>query len=444
MAPTGREIWRLSVGAFWALVTEPLFLLADSAIVGHLGTTQLAALGIATTVLGSLISLCIFLAYGTTAGVARHVGRGAPRAALALGIDGLWLAGALGLVVSIAGVPLAGTLARLLGPSPAVAAQATAYLHVALLGGIPLLVMLAAVGVLRGIADVRTPLVLAVVANLGNIVLNLLLVYGVGGWHGLGLVGSATGSLVAQTGGALAAVAVVVRRARAAGAPLAPDLPGVRAAARTGVPLLVRTVLLRAGLVLMTWGATRMGSAELAAMQLALTIWSFLAFALDGVAIAAQTLVGAALGRGDPAEARALADRLVRWGAAYGVGTGVVLLACGAALPHLFTADPRVLDRLPAVLLVAAAAQPVAGVVFVLDGILIGADDGNFLAVAHAVVIAVFAPVAVVVVLGGHGLVALWLAFGAAFMGGRCLTLWLRERGTGWLPAGAGALPSST
>lgn len=442
MAPTGREIWRLSVGAFWALVTEPLFLLADSAIVGHLGTTQLAALGIATTVLGSLVSLCIFLAYGTTAGVARHLGAGERRAALSLGVDGLWLACAIGLAVSVAGVPLAGTLARLLGPSSPVAEQATAYLHVALLGAIPMLVMLAAVGVLRGLADVRTPLLVAVTANLGNIVLNVLLVYGVGGWPGLGLVGSATGSLIAQTGGAVAVVAVVVRHARAARAPLVPDLGGVRAAARTGVPLLVRTVLLRAALVLMTWGATRMGSADLATMQLALTIWSFLAFALDGVAIAAQTLVGSALGRGDPHAARALANRLVRWGAVYGVGTGLVLLACGAALPHLFTTDPHVLDRLPSVLVVAALAQPVAGVVFVLDGILIGADDGSFLAAAQAAVLVLFAPLAVAVVLTGHGLVALWAVFGGAFMGGRCVALWLRERGAGWLPV-QGVLRSS-
>ncbi|MGN6251498.1 MAG: MATE family efflux transporter [Marmoricola sp.] len=441
--PSGREIWRLSVGAFWALVTEPLFLLADSAIVGHLGTRQLAGLGIATAVLGSLVSLCIFLAYGTTAGVAHRVGAGHRRAALALGIDGLWLAVALGALVTAVGLPLTTTLVGLFGPDPDVAQQAVRYLHVALAGGIPMLVMLAAVGVLRGLADMRTPLLVAVAANLGNIALNVLLVFGLGSWHGLGITGSALGSLIAQTGGALAVTAVVVRRAREAGAPLLPDQRGILAAARTGVPLLVRTLLLRAALVEMTWGATRMGAPELATMQLALTIWGFLAFALDGVAIAAQTLVGAALGRGDARVARRLADRLVRWGAGYGVATGLVLLACGTVVPHLFTTDPAVLDRLPAVLLVAAVAQPVAGIVFVLDGILIGAGDGPFLAWAQAAVIAVFGPLAAWLVLDGHGLVALWAAFAVAFMGGRCLALWWRERSTGWVEPASQPLRSA-
>lgn len=432
----GREIWQLSVAAFLALVTEPLFLLADAAIIGHLGTDQLAALGIASAVLGSLISLCIFLAYGTTAAVARYVGSGNRRSALAQGVDGIWLAVLLGVLVTAVTLPLTGPIIGVFGPSRAVAGFAAAYLHIALAGAVPMLVMLAAVGVLRGLKDLRTPLIVAVIANLGNIALNVGLVYGAG----LGIAGSAWGSLIAQTGAAAATTAAVIRVARRDGAPLAPDLAGIRRAAHTGMPLFLRTLLLRVALLLMTYGAARFGSTELATMQLALTIWSFLAFALDALGIAAQTLVGTSLGEGRPLETRRLAGRLVRWGVVYGAGTGLALLACATVLARVFTSDPAVLDLLPPVLIVAALAQPVAGVVFVLDGVLIGADDGTFLAWAQALVLAVFAPAAVWVIRGEHGLVWLWIAFAGAFMGTRFVLLLARERGRAWLVAHRGAL----
>ena len=250
-----REIVRLAVPAFLALVAEPLFLLADAAIVGHLGTPQLAGLGIASAVLGTLVSLCIFLAYGTTASVARQVGAGDTEGALAQGVDGLWLAALIGVVVTRRGAAGDAHRRRLFGPSADVATHATTYLHVALLGAAPLLLMLAATGVLRGLQDTRTPLVVAVVGNVANVVLNLALVYGLG----LGIAGSALGTLVAQLGSALALVWVVVRAARASGAPLAPDLPGIRAAGRAGVPLLLRTLTLRVSLLVMTYGAARLG-----------------------------------------------------------------------------------------------------------------------------------------------------------------------------------------
>jgi putative MATE family efflux protein len=432
-SPTlGGEVWRLSAAAFVALVTEPLFLLADAAIIGHLGTPQLAALGVATAVLGTVVSLCIFLAYGTTAAVARYVGAGERDRALAQGVDGLWLAAIIGAGITAVTVPLTRPIVDLFGVGATIADQATTYLRIALVGVVPMLVMLAAVGVLRGLKDLRTPMLVAVAANLANIVLNLVLVYGPGPLPRLGIAGSAWGSLVAQTAAAAAVTLVVVRAARAAGASLRPDLPGIRRSARTGVPLLVRTLLLRAALLVMTFAAARLGAPELATMQLALTIWNFLAFVLDALGISAQTLVGTSLGEGDRAATRRLADRLVRWGLVYGAGTGLVLLGCATVLARLFTADPRVLDLLPPVLVVAALAQPVAGVVFVLDGILIGADDGRYLALAQAVVLAVFAPAAAWATTAGD-LTWLWVAFAAAFMGSRGALLLARQRGTGWL-----------
>ena len=432
-ADARHEIVRLAVPAFLALVAEPLFLLADAAIVGHLGTPQLAGLGIASSVLGTLVSLCIFLAYGTTASVARRVGAGDTEGALAQGVDGLWLAALIGVVVTVAVLPVTRTVVAWFGPSADVMAYATTYLHVALLGAAPLLLMLAATGVLRGLQDTRTPLVVAVVGNVANVVLNLALVYGLG----LGIAGSALGTLVAQLGSALALVWVVVRAARASGAPLAPDLPGIRAAGRAGVALLLRTLTLRVSLLVMTYGAARLGSADLAAMQLAMTIWTFLAFVLDAIAIAAQAITGRSLGAGDVAGTRAVTDQMVRYGLVSGFVTGLLLAASAWALGPLFTTDPVVRELLVPVLLVAALTQPVAGVVFVLDGVLIGAGDGRYLAWAGLAVLIVFAPAAWAAVAGPGTLAWLWVAFGVTFMGGRGVVLMARSRGTAWLRVGA-------
>ncbi len=429
-----REILRLAVPAFLALVAEPLFLLADAAIVGHLGTAQLAALGVAGAVVQTAVGLCIFLAYGTTASVARRVGAGDLRAALAQGVDGVWLALVIGALTTVAGVALAEPAVRLFGSTPAVTGFAVTYLRWAFLGVTPLLVMLAGTGILRGLQDTRTPLVIAVSGNLANIALNVGLVYGAG----LGIAGSAVGTDLAQLGSATALLAVVTRAARRAGAPLRPDLPGILRAAHAGVGLVVRTLTLRASLLVMTYGAAALGATEVATHQLAGTLWTFLAFALDAIAIAAQAITGRYLGAGDRAETRAVTDRMTRWGLASGVVTGLLLAACSPVLAAVFTDDAAVRDLLPPVLLVAAAFQPVAGVVFVLDGVLIGAGDGRYLAWGGTVVLAAFAPVALVVAhLAGGSLVWLWVVFGVLFMGGRAVVLLLRARGTAWMVTGA-------
>jgi putative MATE family efflux protein len=430
-----REILRLAVPAFLALVAEPLFLLADSAIVGHLGTRELAALGIAAAVLGTLVSLCIFLAYGTTASVARQVGAGHTRDALVQGIDGLWLATLIGLVVTLVALPLTGRLVAVFGPGEAVAELAVTYLHIALLGTVPLLLMLAATGVLRGFQDTRTPLVVAVLGNAANVVLNLVLVYGVAGFAGLGIAGSALGTLLAQVGSALALVWVVVHAARKEHASLRPHLPGIRRAGRAGVPLIVRTLMLRASLLVMTYAAARLGEADLATMQLALTIWTFLAFTLDAVAIAAQAITGRYLGAADAVGTRAVTSRMERWGWLSGLVTGLALAALSPFLGRLFTSDPDVLGLLVPVLLVAAVAQPVAGIVFVLDGVLIGAGDAVYLAWAQMATLLLFAPAAWLV--GDRGLTWLWAAFALFFMGGRAVTLLWRAHGDRWMRLGA-------
>ena len=240
-----------------------------------------------------------------------------------------------------------------------------------------------------------------------------------------------------------ALVAVVVRAARREQAPLRPDLPGIRAAGRAGVPLVVRTLTLRAALLVTTWAIT-VGAADVtgqtvdvATHQVAFTLWTFLAFVLDAIAIAAQALTGRSLGAGDVDGTRTMTRTMVRWGLWSGVITGAALAAASPLLGPLFTSDEAVHERLVAVLLVAALGQPVAGVVFVLDGVLIGAGDGRYLAWGGVVTLVAYVPVALLAVGLGGGLLAVWVGFSAVFMGARLVVLAHRARGDAWLVTGA-------
>jgi putative MATE family efflux protein len=426
------EILRLALPAFGALVAEPLFLLADSAIVGRLGTVPLGGLGVASQALTTLVGLSIFLAYGTTAAVARQLGAGHPKAAIRQGIDGLWLAAAIGLAVLAIGWPLAPRIVAAFGGTPALSQQAVTYLRISLLGAPSMLAVLAGTGVLRGLQDTRTPLFVAVAANAVNIGLNATFVLGLH-W---GIAGSAAGTVLAQTGMAAAYLVVVARGARAAGVGLRPDRQGITSAASAGASLVLRTMALQAVLVVMTAIAARQSDAAIAAHQLAMRIWNLFVLALDAIAIAAQAITGRQLGSGDIAAAKAATRRMIGWGAGYGALFSLVLLAIRPVLPGLFGVSPEVRGLLLSVLLVVIVQQPAAGVVFVLDGVLIGAGDQDYLAVAGLVTLAVFAAAAVIVVRTGGGLVALWLAY-TAWMLARLATLTLRARGSRWLVTGA-------
>jgi putative MATE family efflux protein len=251
-----------------------------------------------------------------------------------------------------------------------------------------------------------------------------------------GIAGSAWGTVIAQTAAGAAYLFVVVRGGRQAGVRFKPDLPGIRTAAFAGSSLVLRTLALQAVLVLMTAIAARQSDSAIAAHQVALRIWNLFVFALDAIAIAAQAITGRSLGAGDIAAARAATRRMIRWGAAYGAAFSVMLLAIRPALPGLFGVTPQVRGLLLAVLLVVIAQQPVAGVVFVLDGVLIGAGDQDYLALAGLATLAVFGAAAAAAVSSGGGLVALWLAY-TAWMLARFVTLTLRAHGSRWLVTGA-------
>ncbi|MFE4912302.1 MATE family efflux transporter [Streptomyces sp. NPDC056652] len=427
-----REIIALAVPAFGALVAEPLFVMVDSAIVGHLGTPQLAGLAIAAALLTTAVSIFVFLAYATTAAVARRVGAGDLQAAIRQGMDGIWLALLLGATVIAVTLPAAPWLVGLFGASDTAAPYAVTYLRISSLGIPAMLVVLAATGVLRGLQDTRTPLYVAIGGFGANAVLNVVLVYGAG----LGIAGSAWGTVLAQCAMAAVYLIVVVRGARRHGASLRPDAAGIRASAQAGVPLLVRTLSLRAVLMIATAVAARLGDTDVAAHQIILSLWSLMAFALDAIAIAGQAIIGRYLGAGDTQGARDVCRRMVQWGVAAGVLLGVLIVAARPLFIPLFTGDQVVRDTLLPTLLVVAVTQPVSGIVFVLDGVLMGAGDGPYLAGAMLVTLAVFAPVALLVPAWGGGLTALWWTMGL-MMGVRMLTLWLRTRSGRWLVTGA-------
>ncbi|MGV9265860.1 MATE family efflux transporter [Kitasatospora sp. NPDC003701] len=427
-----REILALAVPAFGALVAEPLFLLADSAIVGHLGTSQLAGVGVASAALATATGVFVFLAYATTAAVARRIGAGDRRAAVQQGIDGIWLALALSLVVVALTLLLAPWTADLLGASATAAPYAVTYLRISALGIPAMLMVMAATGVLRGLQDTRTPLLVAVAGFAANLGLNAGLVYGAG----LGVAGSAWGTVLAQTGMAAAYLFVVVRGARRERASLRPDAAGIRACARAGGPLMVRTLSLRAILMIATAVAAGLGDDSIAAHQIAMTVFLFIAFALDAIAIAGQAIIGRHLGAEDVLGAKAATRRMIEWGIGSGVVLGLLVVVARPLYVPLFTPDPVVQGQLNTVLLLLALCQPVSGLVFVLDGVLMGAGDGPYLAWAMLATLAVFAPVALAVPASGTGLAGLWWAMNL-FMLVRAAFLAQRARSGKWLVTGA-------
>ncbi|WP_292811474.1 MATE family efflux transporter [Microbacterium sp.] len=432
-----RSILRLAVPALGALVAEPLFLITDSALVGHLGVDPLAGLGIASAVLQTIVGLMVFLAYSTTPAVARRLGSGDPSRAVSVGIDGMWLALGVGAVLALLGWLATPWLVGAFGPTPEVAAQAETYLGLSM-GGLPaMLIVFAGTGLLRGMQNTLTPLWIAGLGFAANAGLNWLLIYGFG-W---GIAGSAIGTVLAQWGMVLAYVIVIGRLARRHDASVRPQRDGVRGSARSGGWLFLRTVSLRAALLLTVAAATRMGPEELAGYQVVFTIFSAAAFALDALAIAAQALVGKGLGAGDVPQVRRVLARTLGWGAWFGVIIGAVIAVFSPVIGLLFAGSEFLAALILPALIVLAIAQPVSGLVFVLDGVLIGAGDAKYLAYAGIANLVLFLPALGIVALTGiDGAAGLaWLAgtFFVVYMCARLLTLGYRVRGTHWLRVGA-------
>lgn len=367
-----RSVLSLAVPALAVLAAEPLYLLVDTAVVGHLGALPLAGLAIGGSIFAMTALLFNFLAYGTTGRAARWHGLGQRDAAVVEGVQASWLAVGIGLVVVALVQVLAGPLTRVLGggDTPAQAA-AEQWLRIAVLGAPFILLTLAGNGWMRGVQDTARPFRYVLFANGLSAALCPVLVYPVG----LGLTGSAIANVVAQVVGGVLFLRALTR----AGGSLRPDGAVLLAQLRVGRDLAVRTVVLQVCFLSAAGVAARMGVAQVGAHQIALQLFFFLALALDAVAIAAQSLVGESLGAGRVSQARATAWRVTRYGAAGGLIAAAVLLTGSSVIPDLFTTDPGILDQAHIVWWWLTAMQPLAGVVFALDGVLMGAGDVGYL-----------------------------------------------------------------
>jgi putative MATE family efflux protein len=427
LTATDREILALAMPAMAALAADPLMSLVDTALVGRLGAVPLAALGINVAVFTSFFFVFNFLTYGTTAQVARLRGAGRPDEAARYALQALWLALGFGAAVTVVLVAAAPLIVGAMGATGPVSDPALAYLRVRAFAALPVLVVAVGHGAFRGLKDTRTPLWVALAANGVNAVVSWALIYPVG----MGLVGAAWGTLLAQAGAA--AAFLVLARPRFPTPSLRIDLPAMRAIVRISRDLFLRTAALLAGLLIATAIAMRMSVLTVAAHQIARELWLMLTLVLDGFAIAGQAMIGTALGAARPDQARAEARRLLVWGLGTGTLIGVAYLALWQPLPQVFTDDPVLLAEVRSVWLVIALLQPIGGVVFVLDGILMGAGDFRFLlwSTAAASLLAL-TPVAFLSLWLGWGLVGLWAGGMVALMAVRLgTTVWRLQHG-GW------------
>jgi putative MATE family efflux protein len=422
------EILRLAVPALGALAAEPSYILVDTAVVGHLGRPQLAALGVSAVILTTLFAIFNFLQYGTTAQVGRASGAGQEEAARRLGAQALWLCLAVGVVLAGAVAAFAPWLVELMGADGEAAGHAESYLRIVALGLPSAFIALGSQGYLRGVADLRTPFLILAAGNGVNVVLNVAFVYGLG-W---GIEGSAAATAVGQTAMGAAFVAALLR---SAGRDLRPRPALMRRLVTVGRHIFVRTLALMSAFALAGAVVTRFGDASIAAHQIAFQLWIFLALVLDAIAIAGQVLVGRALGAGDTERAFEASARMI-WLAVYaGAAFALVLLLLQPLLPRAFTGDDLVLERAAAIWLLFALMQPLNGAVFALDGILIGASDGPYLAWSMVASFAVCAALSLAALAFEWGIVGVWAALVALILVRLALML-RRFRGRRWLVTG--------
>lgn len=420
-----------------ALVSDPLLGLVDTAAVGRLGTEQLAALGLGVAVLATVSWVFNFLVYGTTAAVARAMGAGDLLAAGRRAAHAGWTAIALGLVVGVIVFATARPLLDLLGATPELIGSAVTYLRIRAVGIVGVLLGYVGHGTFRGVSDTRTPLVLAVAANLGNGVLDVVLIFGLG----MGLAGAAWATVAAE----LATAFAFVLLARRAGLPLAghgpPNPAELKDLLSVSRDLFLRTGALLLGLLAVTSAAARAGAVTLAAHQVLWQVWVTVTLLMDGFAIAAQALVGTALGAGDVQEARAAATATAAWGIGGGIAVAAGLLLLDDAVPRLLTNEPNVIAAVAGAWWLAAGGHALNGWMFVLDGVFMGAGDFAYLRTWALVAAVVGAGLAQLAIVAGWGLLGLWTAI-EAIMVIRLLALLVRLRGEAWTQVGA-ALPDA-
>ncbi|MEU2040946.1 MATE family efflux transporter [Nocardia niwae] len=428
-----KRILGLALPTLGVLVAEPIYLLFDLAVVGRLGALALAGLAVGGLILAQTSSQLTFLSYGTTARSARRHGAGDHRGAVAEGVQATWIAIAVGaailLLVQVCAVPVTSAIAG----GGDIAEEALGWVRIALLGVPLILISMAGNGWLRGIQETRRPLVYVVAGLAVSGILCPILVHGLLGAPHLGLPGSAVANVAGQIVTAVLFLHALIHE----GVSLAPSWSVMRAQLVLGRDLIVRSFAFQACFVSAAAVAARFGAASVAAHQLVLQLWNFLALALDALAIAAQTLTGAALGAGDVTGARGIARRVTRWSEIFSLGLAACFAAGAVAIPVLFTDDPGVLERTHVVWWFFVALIPVAGIVFALDGVLLGAGDAAYLRTTTlGAALLGFLPAIWLSLAFDWGVAGIWSGL-AAFMMMRLVAVAWRARSGRWALAGA-------
>ncbi len=426
---SARRIVPLAASAFVVLAAEPLFILIDTAVVGHLGKISLAALGAAGTIMTLLAIIGTSLEYGTTGRAARYFGAGRRDAAVNEGVQASWLALVIGLVAVVVGEVIAGPATRLIaGGQGEVAFAAESWLRIAILGLPGILLVLAGNGWLRGVQDTRTPVRIVVVANVLSAVASPVLVYPAG----LGLEGSAIANVLAQWVGAALCILAIRREA----VPSRPHWSVMRKQLVVSRDLVLRSLAFQAAYVIAAGVAGRMGAAQLAAHQVGLQLWEFIALLLDSFAIAAQALVGAALGGGNVDAAKGTAWRVSKYGLVAGLVFGVMMAAGWYLVPAAFSSDHAVQQQAHLLWPWLVAMMPLGGIVFALDGVLLGAGDNAFMrTVTLVAALGAYCPMALAALHFHWGLGGVWAGL-AAFIGVRFVGMAWRTATGRWLVVG--------
>jgi putative MATE family efflux protein len=429
-SPYDGDIFRLALPALGALAAEPLYVLIDTAVVGHLGRPQLAALGLAGAVLSGAFTIFNFLTYGTTAVVARAAGAGQQERAARLAVQALWVSLGIGVALVVVLEAAAGPLLHGLGAHGRSGDLALLYFRIGALGMPAALLALAGQGYLRGVSNLRRPLEIVVAANVLNVALELVFVY-VFHW---GVAGSAAGTAVAQAG---MGVAFAVELLRPHAESKRPSFREMKPMMRVGRQIFVRTAALYASFLVAASVCARMGDAQLGAHQIALQLFFFLALVLDAVAIAGQVIVARMLGGGDAEGAHAAARRMIAWSVVVGTAFALTLGALAHVLPRAFSSDHAVLHQAALLWPFFAVMQPLCGAVFALDGILIGASDTRYLMWSMLAASALFIALAATAYELGWGVVGVWVALDV-LIGARLALLGVRFAGRRWAVVGWG------
>ncbi|WP_037162908.1 MATE family efflux transporter [Rhodococcoides fascians] len=428
-----RRILGLALPALGVLAAEPLYLLFDAAVVGRLGAAALAGLAVGGLVLAQVSTQLTFLSYGTTARAARMHGAGRERDAVGEGAQATWLALILGTVIVGVMQMLCVPILTVIGGGGDITAQAVQWFRVAVLGVPFILVSLAGNGWMRGVQNTVRPLRFVLVGLGLSAVLCPLLVHGLAGFPDLGLVGSAVANVVGQAVSGAFFVAAVVR----SGVPLRPSWSIMRAQLVLGRDLVLRSLAFQACFLSAAAVASRFGAASVAANQVVLHMWNLVSLTLDSLAIAAQTLVGAALGRGDVRGATRLGWRLTVWSTIFAAVLAGVFAVGRPVIPALFTTDGSVVAEMHSIWWIFVVIVPIAGVVFALDGVLLGAGDAAFLRTATlACALIGFLPAIWMALAFDWGLRGIWFGLGV-FVTLRMIAVVVRTLSGKWALVGA-------